>query len=132
MKRLLSLSLLALAPLTTGCFYAAAAGAGFIVSQQVLPGKVQETRVQVDVDRAWPKVQETLAIHQSPGTEMQVNEAPRRIMADVNGATVVVEVEAFDLGVTTLRVSAEKYYTRDLATAQEVMNSITARLREPQ
>lgn len=130
MKRLLPLSILALAPLATSCFVAAAAGAGFIVSQQVLPGKVQETKVHVDVDRAWPSVKETMSFHASPGTQLEVTESPRTIRADVRGAKVQVEVEAYDLDVTTLRVSAEKYFTRDLDTAQEVMNSITSRLRE--
>ena len=47
MKRLLPLSLLLALP---ACFPVAAAGVGFIVSQQVLPGNVQETRVHVDAD----------------------------------------------------------------------------------
>jgi hypothetical protein len=126
------LTLLALAPLFTGCVFAAAAGAGYVVSQQVLPNNVHVAQVALDVDKVWPSVKETVSFYQSPGSEPTVQDFPRAIHAKVDGAQVLVEVEAIDLDRTTIRVSADKYsgLTKDNATAAEVMDGILERLNK--
>ena len=123
------LLLLALAPLFSGCFLAAA-GAGFIVSQQVLPNDVHVTQVALDVEKVWPSVKETAGIWQEPGSEPTVQDYPRTIHAKVDGSKVTIEVEAIDVDRTTIRVSAEKYLSKDSATAAQVMNSIVDRLQK--
>jgi len=129
MKRLLTL--LALAPLCTGCLAAAAGvGAGYIVSQQVLPGYVHVSEVMIDVDYVWPSVKETVSFYQEPGSDMAVQESPRQVEARVDGAKVLVEVEVIDIDHTLIRVQAEKYLTRDEATASRVMRAIVDRLNE--
>lgn len=124
------LLLLALAPLFSGCFLAAAAGAGFIVSQQVLPNDVHVTQVSLDVEKVWPSVKETIGFYQEPGSEPTVQDFPRTIHAKVDGAKVTIEVEAIDVDSTTIRVSAEKYLTKDNATAEQVMSGILERLKK--
>lgn len=124
------LLLLALAPLFSACVFAAAAGAGYIVSQQVLPNNVHVTQVALDVDKVWPSVKETAGFYQEPGSEPTVQDFPRTIHAKVDGAKVTIEVEAIDVDRTTIRVSAERYLSKDDATAAEVMNGIVERLQK--
>ena len=115
--------------LASGCVgLFAGAGAGYLVSQQVLPNDVHVSQVAIDVDQVWPSVQETLSFYQDPGTELLVQEFPRVITAKVDGAKVIVEVEAHDIEQTTVRVHAEKYLAKDNATAAEVMDGIVERL----
>ena len=115
--------------LASGCIgLFAGAGAGYLVSQQVLPNDVHMSQVAIDVDQVWPSVQETLSFYQDPGTELLVQEFPRVITAKVDGAKVIVEVEAHDIEQTTVRVHAEKYLGKDNATAAEVMDGIVERL----
>lgn len=118
---------LAFAP---GCFVAAAAGAGYVVSQQVLPNKVHVAEVALDVEQVWPSVKETVGFYQEPGSQASVQDFPRVIRAKVDGANVLVEVDALDLDRTTIRVSAEKYMNlaKDDATASQVMKGILDRL----
>lgn len=124
----LHLPLLALLPLASGCVVAAAAGAGYIVSQQVLPNNVHVSEVAYDVDHVWPSVKETMGFYQAPGSDLSVQDFPRSVKTTVDGAKVTVEVEAIDLDRTTIRVFAEKYLTKDNATAQQVMSGILERL----
>lgn len=124
----LTLPLLALLPLVSGCVVAAAAGAGYVVSQQVLPGNVHVAQVSYDIDHVWPSVKETMGVFQEPGSALSVQDFPRSVKTTVDGAKVTVEVEAIDLDRTTIRVSAEKYLQRDSATAQQVLSGILERL----
>jgi hypothetical protein len=130
MKRSLTLLALALAPLCTGCVFAAAVGAGYIVSQQVLPNNIHIAEVRIDVDAVWPSVKQTVSFYQEPGSEMAVQDFPRTVNARVDGSKVTVEVEAIDLDRTTIRVSAEKYLGNDNATAAQIMRGILDRLDE--
>lgn len=124
------LALLALTPLVSSCFLFAAAGAGYIVSTQVLPNNVHVAQVALDVDHVWPSVKETLSFFQDPGSEASVQDFPRTIHAKVDGAKVTVEVEAIDIDRTTIRVTAEKYLGKDEATASEVLSGILERLEK--
>jgi hypothetical protein len=126
----LCLTLLALAPLFSSCFVAAAGAAGYVVSQQVLPNNVHLAQVALDVDQVWPSVKETVSFYQEPGSEPSVQDFPRTIHAKIDGAKVTIEVEAIDLDRTTIRVSAEKYLSKDDATASEVMSGILDRLQK--
>jgi hypothetical protein len=125
-------SLLAIlcAPLLSGCFLIAAGAAGtagYVVSQQV-SNHVHTAQVAFDVDHVWPSVKETMGFLQEPGSEATVQDFPRVVNGRVDGAKVRVEVEALDLDQTTIRVSAEKYLTKDNATATDVLNQILRRL----
>lgn len=122
-----TLSILALAPLFTSCLVAAvgaAGAAGYVVSQQVLPGNVHTAQVALDVDQVWPSVQETVGYFQEPGSQPSVQDYPRTVLARVDGAQVTVEVEAVDIDRTTIRVTADGYLGKDNATASKVLNGI--------
>jgi len=121
---------LVLLPLFTGCWAAAAVGAGYVVSTQVLPNNIHVAQVSLDVDRVWPSVKETMSFYQEPGSELAIQDFPRTIHAKVDGAKVLVEIEAHDIDRTTIRVSAEKYLGKDDATAGEVMQGLLDRLNK--
>lgn len=131
MKNRLSL-LVPLLAFLPSCFVAAVAGAGYVVSQQVLPNNVHVSEVSLDVERVWPSVKETVGFYQEPGSQASVQDFPRVIHAKVDGANVTVEVDALDIDRTTIRVSAEKYLNlaKDDATAAEVMKAILDRLNK--
>ena len=128
--------LLALAPLPllSGCFLVAAGAAGtagYVVSQQV-SNHVHTAQVAFDVEYVWPSVKETMGFLQEPGSEATVQDFPRVVNGRVDGAKVRVEVEAMDLDVSTIRVTAEKYLTKDNSTAADVLNQLLARLGKDQ
>ncbi len=118
---------LALAPALSGCALVAGAGVGYVVSQQVL-GDVNVAQVRDDVDDVWASAQETLGFMIEPGTQMEIQDFPRIAKAKVNGAAVTVEVEAYDIDRTIIRVTAEKYLATDGRVASEVMTAILDRL----
>jgi hypothetical protein len=128
MNRLIPL--LAAAPLLSGCTLfavGAAAGAGYVVSQQV-SNDAHVAEVTFDVDHVWPSVQETMGFLQEPGSQPVFQDFPRVVDARVNGAKVRVEVEAMDLDRTLVRVKAEKYLANDGTTSAKVLDEILERL----
>lgn len=126
----LHLPLLALLPLVTGCIAAAVGAGGVVLGTQVLPNQTQVAQVALDVERVWPSVKETMSFYQEPGSDLSVQDFPRTVKATVDGAKVTVTVEATDLDRTTIRVTAEKYLTKDNATAEQVMSGILKRLED--
>jgi len=128
MNRLLLL--LAPLPLLSGCFLVAAGAAGtagYVVSQQV-SNHVHTAQVAFDVEQVWPSVKETMGFLQEPGSDATVQDFPRVVNGRVDGAKVRVEVEALDLDMTTIRVTADKYMTKDNATARDVLDQLLRRL----
>jgi hypothetical protein len=132
MRRLLHASVLVLSfSVASGCAgLLVGAGAGYLISTKVLPNDVHVSTFALDIDKVWPSVKETMSFYQDPGTELSVQDFPRVITAKVDGASVIVEVEALDIDQTTVRVQAEKYLSKDNATATEVMEAITERVQK--
>jgi len=112
----------------SSCVLLAGAGAGYVVTQEVLPNEVHEAQVNDDVDRVWTVAKETFEILLDPKEEMRVTEQPRRLEGKVDGADVTIEVEAHDIDRTMIRVQAKKYLANDGHTAEDVMNRLLARL----
>ena len=100
--------LLGAALLCSGCV-AVAAGAvgGYVVYQKVLPNEIHEAQVSEDVTGVWTRTQEAVSFLTEPGTDMVVTATPRKIEAKVDGADVVVEVDAVDLDRTLIRANLE-------------------------
>ena len=121
--------LLLVGPLAS-CLLVAGAGVGYVVSQQVLPNDVHVAEVADEVDTVWKSVRQSMEILVDPGHELAITDAPRTIECKVDGADVTVEVEAYDIDRTTVRVQAEKYLASDNETAGEVMDTILRRLQE--
>jgi len=122
--RTLTLVPLLCLPLVSSCIVAAAAGAGYLVSREVLPNDVYSAQVRVDVDDTWEATRETLGYMVDPGNEVTTTSSPRVAKAKVDGADVTVTVEAYDLDRTTITVAAERPLRHDGATANEVLNAV--------
>ena len=112
MKPLLSAALAALALLPlSSCIVLVGAGAGYVISQEVLPGSVHQAQVDRDVDTVWAQVQTTM--HDMKVGDFETTDYPRRIETQVDGADVEVVVEAYDLNRTIIKVTAKRYLSFD-------------------
>ncbi len=128
MKRALLPALaLALLPLTS-CIVLVGAGAGYVISQEVLPGSIHSAQVMLDVDTVWAQAQTT--VHDMKVGEFETTDYPRRIETRVDGADVEVIVEAYDLNRTTIKVTAKRYLSTDDEVATLVLNQILEDLEE--
>ncbi len=107
MRTAMLASFLAL-PLFFGCA-AVAVGAvgGLMISQDVTLNNVYETRLNVDVSKVWPMVKTTLS-DKSLQT-IEIDEAVRMAKAKIDGASVTVSCEAYDIDKTVMRTRASKY-----------------------
>jgi hypothetical protein len=114
----------------SGCLLVAGAGVGYVVSQQVLPNDIHVAEVADDGDTVWKSVRQSMLILVDPGHELEILDVPRSIKCKVDGASVTVEVEVFDLDRTNIRVHAEKYLSADNETTNEVMDTILRRLQD--
>lgn len=117
--------LLFAAALTPSCVaVVAGAGVGYVISQEVLPNDIHTAEVRDDAGHVWALSRETLEILADPGTNIEIAEGGRSATAKVNGAKVTLDVEAYDLDRTLIRVQAEKYLSSDGRTAKEVIGSV--------
>ncbi len=124
-----TLVLLLAAVLCNGCILVAGAGAGYIISKEVNEDDVYVAEVAKDVEVVWAAVGESLEILCDVGETVEITEGQRIAKTKVNGADVVVEVVAFDIDRTMLRVRADKPLTSDGHTAELVQRHILDRLR---
>ena len=100
-------SLLSL-PLATSCF-AVAAGAvgGLVISKEVVSMNVFETRLNVDISKVWPTVKTVLS--DLSLEVISIDENVRQAKAQIDGASVTVTCEAYDLDKTVMKTRAAKY-----------------------
>lgn len=128
MKKFLPLlAALGLGLSASSCIVLAGAGAGYLISQEVT-GDTHQAQVLRDVDSVWAQAQETVAGHAEDGIE--VTDYPRRIEAVVDGADVEVEVQAYDLNRTIVKIKATRYLSRDSEIASWMLNEIIDDLGE--
>jgi hypothetical protein len=117
----LALAALAFLPLSS-CIVLVGAGAGYVISQEVLPGSVHQAQVNENVDKVWAQAQETL--HDMKVGDFETTNYPRRIETTVDGADIEVVVEAYDLNRTIIKVTAKRYLTFDNDLAGLILNQI--------
>lgn len=125
------LATLASLPLLGSCAAAiAGVGAGLIISRDVLPNQTVVAQVDRDVDAVWPSVKETLAIlNDLEAGDVVTSEFPRTAFGRVDGASIEVAVEAYDLDRTVIRVQAEnRLGASDVKSAERVLTRILERL----
>ena len=106
----------------TACILAVGAGAGYLVSQEVLPNQVHQAQVKLDVESVWAQAQTT--VREMKVGEFSITYYPRRIETTVDQAEVEVIVEAYDLNRTIIKVHAERYLTSNDEIAEKVLNRI--------
>ncbi len=117
-----------LAPLS-GCLAAAVgAGAGVLVAREMSGTDVYSSLVRLDVEEVWFVAKDVFGILSS--VPLEVEDFPRTLFGKVDGAQVTIEVLAYDLGRTTIKVRAKKLGFSDGSTAERVLNTLLARLAE--
>jgi hypothetical protein len=122
-------ALLLLAPLFHGCFAAgvAAVGAGAVlISQDVIDSTTYTARLDVEINRTWTTTKTTLS-HMST-KPIDTDEELRSAKAEIDGGTVTVSVETYDLNRSVLKVSAKKYGVAHGELAKTVYDKILTEL----
>ena len=107
MRTALFASLLAL-PLFTGCA-AVAVGAvgGLVMRQEVSASNVYETRLNANIDRVWATVKTELS--NKSMKPITIDEDVKSAKASIDGISVTVWCEAWDLDKSVMRTRATKY-----------------------
>ena len=114
------------APLLHGCVVPAAVGVGVLVSQEMIEDNTYIGHINADVNTTWAQVKTTLSRRSEKAIDVDDNQ--RKATADIDGATVKVAVETYDLNVCVMRVSAKKYALPDNDTAKSTFDRILADL----
>ncbi len=131
MSKLLAASLLALTASLSSCIVLVGAGAGYMIGQEVLPGEVHQAQVLLGVEPVWAQAKDTMADLADLGSGgIETTDYPRRIECEVDDAEVEVEVQAYDLNRTIIKVSAKRLLKRDGELAGQILNTILDDLGE--
>lgn len=126
MRKALSVLLL-LVPVTQGCVAAAlGVGAGVLVSQDLTNNNTYVGQLNKDSNKVWASAKTTLS-HMSL-KPIDVDNDTRTATADIDGASVTVNVETYDLNQSRLKVAAKKYGVNNGEIADHVFKRITADL----
>jgi hypothetical protein len=119
-------------PLLAACVAAVAAGAvgGYVISNDVVGSNVYETRLNLNINKVWPIVKTTLS--DASLETIEIDESMRQAKAKIDGATVTVLCEAYDLEKTIMRTRATKYAgtLNDGEMARLMQEKIIRRLKQ--
>lgn len=122
--------LLLCAPLGAGCA-AAAAGAvgGIVMTTEFTDSATYVTHLNIDAKRVWPETKKVL--DDMTLELMEVDDAIRVVKTKIDGSTVTVSVEPYDIDKSTLIVKARKWGSMisDGETARLVQEKIVRRLQ---
>ena len=126
--RFLALALVA-PTLLTGCAGLVVGGvAGVVIAQEMLDNNSYVSQLNQDVTVVWPTVKVFLA--ETSMELIEIDEPARIAKAKIDGATVAVGVEAYDLDKTQMRVSAKRYGVNDGEMARLIMERIHRRIEQ--
>lgn len=112
-----------LVPAFASCAAVAVGATGVIVGQSVLSDNSYVIQLTTDANRTWAQTKTSLS-HLST-KPIDANNELRRAIADVDGATVTVLVETYDLDRSQIRVAATQYGFASTETARYVSERIT-------
>ncbi|MCE9594768.1 MAG: DUF3568 family protein [Planctomycetes bacterium] len=129
MKNFVLFALLA-APLGAGCV-AAAAGAvgGIVMTTEFTDNSTYVTHLNIDAKKVWPETKNVLS--DMSLEVMEADDAVRVAKIKIDGSTVTVSVEPYDLDKSTLLIKARKWggTLSDGETARLVQEKIVRRLQ---
>ena len=121
MRKIL-LPLLLVAAAASSCAALVAGAAGVLIAQEVIDSNVYVAQVPVDSRKVWASAKSTLShLAVDPiETDEDLKEATGRY----DDARVHVQVETFDVGKSTIRISAKKYGVANGKIAEMVLSKI--------
>lgn len=124
MKTSLFLALLLL-PLAGGCSSSGNSSGGAAMQGSIFDG-VYVTHLQQDVKKVWP-VAKTV-ISDASLQLVEIDETIKMVKGEIDGATVTVNVEPYDVDKSTLSVRARKYGLYDNSLSEIISERIVRRL----
>jgi hypothetical protein len=120
--------LLLLGALAPGCGAVLGVGAGVLISQDVVDSKQYVAIINRDAKITWATAKSVLS-HESEEL-VDTDEDLRTCQGTVDGATVKVGVEVYDLNTARLSVSAKQYGVDNGEMAKYVLDKIVRALEE--
>jgi hypothetical protein len=112
------------------CLLAVGGAAGYAFGQELVVTETPTSIELVDVETVWASAQQSMENRADPGG-IEVTSYPRRIECEFSGATVEIDVEAYDLNRTLIRVKASRFMSSDGNVARMVLNYIIDDLGQP-
>lgn len=119
---------LLLALVTPGCAALLGIGAGVVISQDMMDNNTYVAQLKEDVNVAWTVAKSSLS--QQSDKPIEVDEDLRVATATIDDALVTVSVEAYDMNLTRMLVSAKKYGVSNGEIAEMVFNRILNNLSQ--
>jgi hypothetical protein len=110
------------ASVSTSCVVAAV-GTGVVAGQVLFEDNTYIGHINVEAGRTWAQAKTTLSKRSTQPVD--VDEAHRKIVADIDTVTVTATVETYDVNESVLRVSAKKYGFADNEMAKMMFDRIT-------
>ena len=125
--RIPTLALALSIPLALSSCVAVAGGvAAVVLSQEMLDNNTYVSNINQDVKAVWPTVKVFMA---DTSLEMiEIDEQARTVKAKIDGSNVIVGIEAYDMDLTKMRVSARRYGVNDGEMARIVMERLHRRI----
>jgi len=121
-----AIALTVLCALAPACAVLVPAGAGAVAASSMEKDSTYVVQVRVGVELAWASSKTTLShLTLKP---IDTNDAARTAVAQIDGSTVTVTVETYDLDQSMIKVSAEKFAFGDAPTATMVKDKIISDL----
>jgi hypothetical protein len=123
-----ALSLALVFALLPGCAALVVGGTGALIVQDVTKDGTYVLQVKTSVDLAWASSKATLShLCLKP---FDTDDVARRATAEIDNSKVIVEVEAYDLDQSMIKISSSKFGLHDGATAAMVKDKILADLEK--
>jgi hypothetical protein len=113
-------------PLGSGCAVVAGAAVGSAATSSAMDSSIYVGQLTNNADMTW--AQSKVALSNLSLKPIGYDNEARRATAEVDDATVIVEVATYDLNKSELRVSAKRWYGPDGKIAKMVFDKIVADL----
>lgn len=122
------LAALFILPCVSSCALVAGAAAGTVIYSETTDSNVYVGQLNSSGQKTWAQTKVTLSnLSLKP---IDVDDAAMRATADIDGATVTVNVSTYDYQKSEIKVAAKKYMVNDGATAKMVFDKVVADLND--
>lgn len=122
----LALALFGLVLAACGCASAALQDGSY--STKTSSVDVHTAQVRVDVEEVWYVAQDVFGVMSSE--PLRITEFPRTLHGKVDSGRVTIQVLAFDLNRTTIKVGAKRLGFSDSRIATRVLETLLAKIEE--
>lgn len=124
MRKIALAALLTLPFALQSCAVVAGVGAGTLVASETMDNSVYIAQLTTNADMTWAEAK--VALSKLSLKPIAYENEARHATAEIDGATVSVDVATFDLNRSELRVSAKRWYGADGKVAKMVYDKLVA------